>query len=452
MNDWKQVKLAEVADIKLSNVDKKTKLNQRAIKLCNYTDVYKQSFINSEKSEDFMISTCSDLEYAKFRLKKDQVAITKDSEKRDDIGISTYIAEDFEDVVLGYHLSLITPNAEKLSGKFLNYWFNSKQAKQYFENNAGGSGQRCTLPIDIIKSIPLQIPSLKIQEEIAEVLFSLDKKMELNNKINFELEQMAKTLYDYWFVQFDFPFDFAQGKPNEEGKPYKSSGGEMVYDEVLKREIPRGWEVYNIMKVANLLGGGTPKTNDPTFWNGGIPFFTPADSESAIYVMNTKETLTQDGLNSCSTRLYSKGTIFITARGTVGKVNIASQDMGMNQSCYALQGKDEVNSSFLYFHTLQLVNYVKSKASGSIFNALVTNDFKFTPMVIPPLILIQKFGEKTESQFAKILNNKKQNQELASLRDWLLPMLMNGQVRVGESDGEVLGLVAEQKGEYIKSN
>lgn len=309
--------------------------------------------------------------------------------------------ENFECQVL--NAVIIEPNHKVLDSISLKYILESPFVLKQIKGSVKGSVQGV---INTAHVSDLLIPFTAEFDyaKLYKILKLIDDKIKLNNKINIELEQMAKTLYDYWFVQFDFPFDFAQDKTDEDGKPYKSSGGEMVYNEVLKREIPKGWEVDNIMKVANLLGGGTPKTNDPTFWNGGIPFFTPADSESAIYVMNTKETLTQDGLNSCSTRLYSKGTIFITARGTVGKVNIASQDMGMNQSCYALQGKDEVNSSFLYFHTLQLVNYVKSKASGSIFNALVTNDFKFTPMVIPPLTLIQKFGEKTESQFAKILN------------------------------------------------
>src|SRR5690554_722072 len=138
MSNWKPKKLGEVADIKLSNVDKKTNENEKTIRLCNYTDVYKHSFINSDKAKNFMIATCNDNEFEKFVLKKGQVAITKDSEKRDDIGISTFIAESFEDVVLGYHLSLITPFDNELDGRFLHYWFNTKQAKTYFENNAGG--------------------------------------------------------------------------------------------------------------------------------------------------------------------------------------------------------------------------------------------------------------------------------------------------------------------------
>src|SRR5690606_23038637 len=184
MSNWEKIKLENVADIKLSNVDKKTKEGEKTIRLCNYTDVYKNSFINSDRATSFMVASCNENEYEKFLLKEGQVAITKDSETPNDIGIPTYIAESFDDVVLGYHLSLITPDNRQLSGRFLHYWLHTKQAKNYFENNAGGSGQRCTLPIGIIKAIPLNLPSLSTQEKIAKVLSDLDAKIELNNKIN----------------------------------------------------------------------------------------------------------------------------------------------------------------------------------------------------------------------------------------------------------------------------
>jgi len=320
---------------------------------------------------------------------------------------------------------------------------------QYINLRSLSSGVRKNLNSNDIKEFEIRLPNeMQTQKKIAKVLSDLDAKIELNNRINTELEAMAKTLYDYWFVQFDFP--------DVNGKPYKTSGGKMVWSAELKREIPDGWEVGNIMTLANLLGGGTPKTNNPNYWSGDIPFFTPADAEDSIYSTNTKQKITEIGLKNSSTKRYSKGTIFITARGTVGKINIASQDMAMNQSCYALQGKENVNSQFLYFYTNELVHYIKSKASGSIFKALVTNDFKFTKMIVPPLSLLQNFDVFSKSIFATVLNNKLENQELASLRDWLLPMLMNGQVSVGDASAlrqaqeDELNMVAEERGSYGK--
>jgi len=236
---------------------------------------------------------------------------------------------------------------------------------------------------------------------------------------------MAKLIYDYWFVQFDFP--------DANGKPYKSSGGKMVYNEALKREIPERWGVGNIMQLTQLLGGGTPKTTMASFWGGSIPFFTPADASSGVFSLETKQNVTTEGLKSCSSKLFKKGTIFVTARGTVGKINIASCDMAMNQSCYALQGKEGVGSTFIYFYANELIQYVKSKASGSIFKALVTNDFKFTELVIPPVEVIARFSNTVDANFNKLLLNGLENRELTKLRDWLLPMLMNGQVTVKDT-------------------
>ena len=312
-------------------------------------------------------------------------------------------------------------NTEKVNKDYVYYWLTSPWIYKTILNRNTGS----TVPLinlTVIKSLPVNLPeSIQAQKKIAKVLSDIDAKIELNNKINTELESMAKLIYDYWFVQFDFP--------DANGKPYKSSGGKMVFNEELKREIPEGWNSGNIMSLTNLIGGGTPKTKVESYWRGEIPFFTPADAED-VFSLTTKESITQEGLDSCSSKLFDQGTIFITARGTVGKINIASQQMAMNQSCYALQGKENVDSAFVYFYAKELVQYIKSKASGSIFKALVTNDFKFTALPVPPISIIKEFSVIVTSSFDKILTSKKENQKLAELRDWLLPMLMNGQVTV----------------------
>jgi len=308
---------------------------------------------------------------------------------------------------------------------------------------------------DNIRNLNISYPDIRTQKQITKVLSDLDAKIEVNIKINQELEAMAKTLYDYWFVQFDFPMskEYAAsiGKPELVGKPYKASGGKMVFNKELKREIPEGWEVGTILNCADLLGGGTPKKEIPKYWNGKIPFFTPTDTENNVFCLKTILYTNELGISSSSTKLFDKGTILITARGTVGKINIAGKPMAMNQSCYALKPKINFSSEFIYFHTDQIVKYLKAKSSGSIFKAIVTNDFKFTPTIVPDIDIVKLYSKKTISMFERILNNKKQNQKLAELRDWLLPMLMNGQVRVARGYDEVdeeLGMVAEGIGKY----
>ncbi|SEH38340.1 restriction endonuclease subunit S [Epilithonimonas hominis] len=420
MNDWKKVRLSDVADIKLSNVDKKTNIAERPIRLCNYTDVYKNTFINSYKSKDFMIASCNDNEYEKFVLKKGQVAITKDSEKRDDIGISTYIAESFDDVVLGYHLSLITPFDDRLDGRFLNYWFNTNQAKIYFENNAGGSGQRCTLPIDIIKGIPIKLPDLPTQQKIASVLSTLDDKIELNNRINTELEAMAKTLYDYWFVQFDFPIVTSSGVE----KPYKTSGGKMVYNETLKREIPEGWEVKSLYEIANIIMGQSPKGESYNEKKEGTIFFQGSTDFGWRFPKNRVYT-------STPTRFAKENDILLSVRAPIGTMNLAMENCCIGRGLSALNSKDGYSSFLIY-----QMHYFKKKfdllnSVGTTFGSLTKDELYNLVLVYPSKKILEKFENLVSEFDKKIKINSKQNQELSALRDWLLPMLMNGQVKVG---------------------
>ena len=271
----------------------------------------------------------------------------------------------------------------------------------------------------------VEIPAIsdtKQQKKVAEILSALDAKIDCNNRINAELEAMAKTLYDYWFVQFDFP--------DANGKPYKSSGGKMAYNATLKREIPSGWHDSNVLAVADLLGGGTPTKKKPDYWGGDIPFFTPTDADGSIFKFSTADYITSEGLKGSSTKLFSKHTVFITARGSVGRLVLAGVDMAMNQSCYALRAKTGTSHVFLFFLAKELIHHLHVKSSGSVFDSIVSNDIELTKLAIPKGEVIEMFAAVVEPAFEKIANNTKENQQLAQLRDWLLPLLMNGQVTV----------------------
>lgn len=350
------------------------------------------------------------------------VAITKDSETRDDIGIATYIADDFEDVLLGYHCALITPNPAIVDGKYLNAFMHTRYIQKYFENNASGSGQRYTLSNDTISNIPVLLPSIEEQHTIGKLLADSDRKIELNKQINDNLEAMAKQLYDYWFVQFDFP--------NEEGKPYKSSGGAMVWNEKLKREIPEGWYAENICKIANILSGGTPSKAVDEYWNNGtIPFFGPTDCNGSVFQIKTADHITQKGLEHCASSLFEEGIVIITARGSIGKLVIVGTPMAMNQSCYALQSK-EGEYEYLYFLTTQLIDCLKAKGSGSVFKSIIASDIEHSTLCIATDNVVSDFCKKVKPMFEKLKANTIEIAELTKQRDGLLPLLMNGQASI----------------------
>lgn len=417
-----KVKLSDVARVEISGVDKKSKPGQKSVRLCNFVDVYHNWAITQDMRDSFMEATASDKEIEALSIKKGQVAFTKDSETRDDIGIPTYIADDFDGVVLGYHNALITPDERKLNGKYLNAFMHSSYIQKYFENNASGSGQRYTLSNDTVNSIPILLPTIKEQEKIGNLFSFIDRKIALNKKMNQKLEAMAKRLYDYWFVQYDFP--------DKNGRPYKTTDGPMTYNPTLKREIPAGWEVSNICPLMEILPGGTPSKAKPEFWNGDIPFFGPTDYCGDVFQLSTEEHITENGLNNCASALYPPKTIFITARGSVGKLIVCGKPMAMNQSCYALKPFDLEKYEYLFYLTKQLIEQLKKKGSGSVFKSINTLDIEQSFLSIAPNEIIDLYCKKVKSIFERIKSNTVEIAKLTALRDKLLPLLMNGQVTI----------------------
>ena len=265
------------------------------------------------------------------------------------------------------------------------------------------------------------LPDLPTQLRIAGVLGSLDEKIELNRKKIAELEALAKTIYDYWFVQFDFP--------DKNGKPYKSSGGKMVWNEQLKREVPEGWEVGTIHSICDLLVGGTPSKKVSDYWNGSIPFWGPTDCSDSIFQFHTAEQITDSGFAHCSSDMIPENSTVITARGSIGKVAMVGVKMAMNQSCFAFHSNDG-EDVFLYYLAKQLVNHLKQTSTGSVFNAFVSSDLKNVILSLGNKSVRHLYSQIADGVFMQIKTLVQQINELINLRDTLLPLLMNGQVVV----------------------
>ena len=341
--------------------------------------------------------------------------------RRGDVTQKALIREAEAGYFCGTGCLLVRPG-DAIDPEFLTYHLSTPTNQDWIVKQAVGATMP-NLNTAILSAVPLNLPPNKdIQRRTAAILSALDAKIDCNNRINAELEAMAKTLYDYWFVQFDFP--------DANGKPYKSSGGKMAYNATLKREIPSEWHDSNVLAVADLLGGGTPTKKKPDYWGGDIPFFTPTDADGSIFKFSTTDYITSEGLKGSSTKLFSKHTVFITARGSVGRLVLAGVDMAMNQSCYALRAKTGISHVFLFFLAKELIHHLHVKSSGSVFDSIVSNDIELTQLAIPKSEVIEEFAAVVEPTFEKIANNTRENQQLAQLRDWLLPLLMNGQVKV----------------------
>lgn len=421
--ELKKYKLADIAKIEISGVDKKTMEGEIPVRLCNFVDVYYNWAITKEKAKTFMVASAKQTEIDKCSIGKGMVAITKDSETRDDIGVATYIADDFKNVVLGYHCALITPNPAIVDGKYLNAFMHTRYIQKYFENNASGSGQRYTLSNDTIGNIPVLLPSIDEQHTIGKVLADIDRKIELNKRINDNLEAMAKQLYDYWFVQFDFP--------NEEGKPYKSSGGAMVWNDKLKREIPQGWNAAKIVDVAQTYSGGTPTSTNKEYYDGGdIPWINSGELNYPI-ITSTSNYITEKGLNNSSAKLYPSYTVLVALYGaTAGKVSLLSFEACSNQAVCGVIPNDNNMTIYTRYYLASLYEHFIALSSGSARDNISQDTIKNTVLPIPQQEIIKKYSDTVAPIINKIITNQQEIENLTKQRDELLPLLMNGQASV----------------------
>lgn len=417
--ELKKYKLADIAKIEISGVDKKTIEGETPVRLCNFVDVYYNWAVTKEKAKAFMTASAKQTEIDKCSIGKGMVAITKDSETRDDIGIATYIADDFEDVLLGYHCALITPNPAIVDGKYLNAFMHTRYIQKYFENNASGSGQRYTLSNDTISNIPVLLPSIEEQHTIGKLLADLDRKIELNKQINDNLEAMAKQLYDYWFVQFDFP--------NEEGKPYKSSGGVMVWNEKLKREIPKGWHCGTLLDIAEYTNGLACQKYRPT-------------DDNKLPVIKIKEM--HDGLSVDTEWVKADipdevkvfdGDVLFSWSASLEVMLWVYGNGGLNQHIFKVTSKNGYPRSFYFYQLIHYIGVFKQMAEArkTTMGHITQDHLRQSSIVLPPDVdIANKLEEKLCPIFDAIVKNSQEIMTLTKQRNELLPLLMNGQASV----------------------
>ena len=264
-----------------------------------------------------------------------------------------------------------------------------------------------------LRKVRIPVFPLPIQQRIAGILSAYDELIENSQRRIKILETMTRALYREWFVNFRFP--------GHESIPRVPSP---------LGEIPQGWEVRSFTEIADVLSGGTPKTSIAEYWDGEIPFFTPRDAPDCFYVQDTGKHITELGLSKCASELYPPDTVFITARGTVGKVALPSVPMAMNQSCYALRGKEDVPQCYVFLLTLQQVDYLKTNTGGATFDTIVVDTFRRMQVVRPPRAVIVRFAGLVDAMFEQMNTVQRQTQNLRRTRDLLLPRLLSGQISI----------------------
>ena len=314
---------------------------------------------------------------------------------------------------------------EEYRAKWLFFYLQSPYAQNVIRNYLNGAVQKF-IPLGMLRDFP--IPEMeKKDKKVVDLLWKTNQKMINNDVICSELEEMAKTIYDYWFLQFEFP--------NEEGKPYKTSSGKMVWNEELKRKIPYMWTCGQVCDLGEIVAGGTPSTkHDDYYTKHGIAWITPYDLSNTNdkYIAHGERDITEKGLRNSSAKLMPKGTVLLTSRAPIGYLGIAVNELCTNQGFKSIVPNEKYGSEFIYYTIYSMLPLIKSLGTGSTFTEISKEVVSNIKIVLPNQNVVRAFEKVVQPMAQQREMLEKENQELTSLRDFLLPLLMNGQVSFKE--------------------
>ena len=323
---------------------------------------------------------------------------------------NVYVDKNHEGWMFSGRCIRVRADKNKVNTRYLSYYFKQNSFKKMMMNLAVGATMP-SLNTKIMNSIELDLLPRENQDKIANILSAIDDKIQINNQINQELETMAKTLYDYWFVQFDFP--------DQNGKPYKSSGGKLVYHPELKREIPEGWGVEKLGELIEIERGVTYSKSDivEKTTKDAIGVLRATNITGNVMDLNDLVYLTKDKINN--KQIIKQNEILIVMSSG------SKEHLGKNAINYY---EEVIINTFL--QSSEFKGYLLKQSMGTNINNLTNSDILDCRIILPNNDILDKFENMVEKNIKLISNNYIQNQELTQLRDWLLPMLMNGQVKV----------------------
>lgn len=417
MSELRTYKFSDLYDMS-SGISSKPEQAGHGFPFVSFSTVFNNQFI-PQTLPDLMDT--SEKERKTYSVKEGDIFLTRTSETLDELGMSSVAVNEIQNATYSGFLKRLRPTQRDVTyHKFMAFYLRSKLFRKTMSNNAIMT-LRASLNEQIFSYLDLLLPEYEEQRKIGEYLYLLNRKMELNNKINAELEAMAKFIYDYWFVQFDFP--------DANGKPYKSSGGKMVYNEALKREIPDGWSIGSLLDIAEFTNGIACQK------------YRPEESEEYYQVIKIREMGAgfTDSSEFVSHRIpdkvvVSNGDVLFSWSATLDVKIWAGGRGGLNQHIFKVTSEKNPRT-YYYFETLGYLQHFKMMAElrKTTMGHITQDHLKQSRISIPSSSLIASLHEILDPILNKVVRGAEENTKLASLRDWLLPMLMNGQVTVNDS-------------------
>ena len=430
---WRRAALGDLIDLQLSSVDKKSKANEQAVQLCNYTDVYKNSFIYA--GMDFMPATATEREIARCSLAAGDVVITKDSEKHDDIGVPALVREDIPNLVCGYHLAILRPRESVTDGAYLFYALSTDQVQEQFHSYANGI-TRFGLRKSDIGLVEIPLPPLPEQRAIAHILGTLDDKIELNRRMNETLEAMARALFKSWFVDFDPVRAKIEGRwrrgeslPGLPSKHYDLFPDRLVDSEL--GEIPEGWGVRQFSDIATQLrdNENPAASPDTEFSHFSIPAYDLGQTpklELGANIKSTKSRVPQD------TVLLSKLNPEIKR---VWLVDVAPDERAICSTEFlVLKARPPFQSCYVYCLALspffrQQIESIVTGTSKSHQRA-PANAILSLEAAVPPAQVIEAFQTSASGLLQRSMTLRREALGLAAQRDALVPGLVSGELQI----------------------
>lgn len=388
------VKLCDIAEVIISNVDKKSKPDEKQVRLCNFVDVYKNYSITSRMFDSFMVATASNQAIEKFSIKKGYVAITKDSETRDDIGIATFFADEFKDLLLGYHCALIKPNNKLVYSKFLNAFMQSPFVRKYFEMNASGSGQRYTLTLETIMGTPILLPSYEKQVLIGDLISNIDYQIEKNNAMVKRLQVLSHSIFNKFFSREDTTISLV----------------DFPYIEILKPGIMKFDGHKHYVATAEVEGEKL---------NYDAPLIEFATRENRANMQPVKNSVWFAKLKNSIKHIY------------VSKEdNLLISEYIFSTGFCGLKCDDIAFEYMINY--LNLPYFEKEKdilSHGATMEGVNNEDLKSFKIHLPSKDKLSDFRSKTKNIHYQISKLNKTTYELVCLKEKLLPLLINGQLQ-----------------------
>lgn len=408
-NGWKEVKLKEIVQF---NPSEKLKKKETAVKISmDKLDTFRKKINNSEYSE-----------YrggVKFRNGDTLMARITPSLENGKTSQVDILGKN--EIGFGSTEFIVLREIKKKSlNDYIYYLSISPKIRDTAIKSMTGTSGRQRVQREVLENSDIILPPIEEQKAIADTLSALDDKIELNNKINKNLEEQAQLLFKHWFVDFEFP--------NEEGLPYKSNGGEMVESEL--GMIPKGWEVVKVKKISkDVILGKTPKTSIKENFGGDVPFLTIPDMHNKLYVDKTQRTLSQVGVKSQSNKTVPKNSICVSCIATPGLVSITKEPTQTNQQINTII--PNIEYTYVYSFMKSISNKIISLGSGgTTTNNLNKTQFSNINIILPKEKNRKAYHNITSKSFEFIKINQEENQKLSEIRDTLLPKLMSGEVRI----------------------